>query len=346
MASTRAPLARFETPSGARIYRIPVETFPGHINNVYLIVDRGTPTLVDVGSGLPQSVADLEGGLEAVGRHFGERVRLESVQHVVITHAHIDHFGHLGWVQAHTRAVTYVHELDARVIQNFEERIVLASKDLRVFLERSGLEPPAREELEELYRASKSFFKSVALDRTLRDGDRIVRDYVVHHVPGHCPGQICLQVEDVLFTADHVLPRITPHQSPAAITAFCGLELYLGSLEKVRRLPGIRLALPGHEEEIRDLPGRIDAIVAHHRERLDRVLELCKEPRTLAEVSRALFGEREGYGRLLALEEAGAHVEYLFQRGELGIANLDEVEARPNPVIRYQRRPRPRRPAR
>ena len=66
MASTRAPLARFESRSGARIYRIPVETFPGHVNNVYLIVDRATTTLVDVGSGLPQSVEDLHGGMAAV----------------------------------------------------------------------------------------------------------------------------------------------------------------------------------------------------------------------------------------------------------------------------------------
>jgi glyoxylase-like metal-dependent hydrolase (beta-lactamase superfamily II) len=336
VASTRAPLARFETSAGARIYRIPVETFPDHINNVYLIVDprQGqTTTLVDVGSGLTQSIADLHGGLEAVGTHFGERIRLEAVQHVVITHSHIDHFGYVGWFQAHTGAQIYIHELDARVLSNFEERIVLASKDVGVFLERSGLPAKARDDLVEMYRMGKSFFHSVRLDRKLRDGDRIV--------PGHCPGQICLQVDDVLFTADHVLPRITPHQSPASITPFCGLELYLQSLEKVRRLPGIRLALPGHEAEMRDLGARIDAIAAHHHERLDRVLEICATPRSLVEVSRALFGERGGYTRLLALEEAGAHVEYLFQRGELAIANLEEVAVQPNPVILYQRRKSP-----
>lgn len=302
MASTRAPLARFESGSGAWIYRIPVETFPGHVNNIYLILDRGTSTLVDVGSGLPRSVEDLHGGFEALAAHFGVRQRLEAVQHVVITHSHIDHFGHVGWFQTHTNAAIYIHELDARVLQNFEERIVLASKDLRVYLERSGLDAAAREELTEMYRAGKSFFKSIRLDRKLKDGDRIGPGYVVHHVPGHCPGQICLQVDDVLFTADHVLPRITPHTSPAAITPFCGLELYLSSLEKIRRLPGIRLALPGHEEAIPDLGARIDALVAHHRERCARVLELCREPRSLLEVTRGLFGERAGYTRLLALE--------------------------------------------
>ena len=338
MASTRAPLARFEGASGARIYRIPVETFPNHVNNVYLICDSGISTLVDVGSGLPQSVEDLHAGIEAVGLHFGERIRLDTIQHVVITHSHIDHFGYVGWLQAHTEATIYIHELDARVLQNFEERIVLASKDLRVFLERSGLPPSARQELEELYRLGKVFFKSVQLDRKLRDGERIINDYVVHHVPGHCPGHICLQVGDVLFTADHVLPRITPHQSPAAITAFCGLELYLQSLEKVRRLDGIRLALPGHEEEIPNLAERISQTAAHHRERLEQVMRICEEPRNVMEISRALFGECDGYTQILALEEAGAHVEYLFQHGELAIANLSDVVAPGNPVIQYQRR--------
>ena len=57
-----------------------------------------------------------------------------------------------------------------------------------------------------------------------------------------------------------------------------------------------------------------------------------EEPHTIAEVSQALFGEVHGYNVLLALEEAGAHVEYLYQRGLLGIENLEEAgEHRPRP---------------
>lgn len=55
-------------------------------------------------------------------------------------------------------------------------------------------------------------------------------------------------------------------------------------------------------------------------------------------MSKRLFGPRAGYTRLLALEEAGAHVEYLFQRGELRIANLEDVTRENNPVIRYEAR--------
>jgi glyoxylase-like metal-dependent hydrolase (beta-lactamase superfamily II) len=331
-------VTRFVSASGIRAYLLPVETFPGHINNIYLILDGDHVSLVDVGSGMDMSNEGLEQRLGEVRERFREDVTLEHVQHVIITHAHMDHFGWVGRFARPGGAEVYVHELDARVLNNFEERLVLASKDLRVFMERAGVRPEARAALEEMYRFSKDFFKSVEIRHTLRDHERIVNGYRVHHVPGHCPGQICLQVEDLLFTADHVLARITPHQSPASITPFCGLELYLWSLERIRRIEGISVALPGHETPIEDLRGRIEEIMAHHRHRLDQVLDLCREPRALVAVSKALFGEQAGYNRILALEEAGAHVEYLFQRGELHIANLDEVVREPNPVILYTAR--------
>lgn len=333
-----ATVTRYLTRGGVRIYGFRVETFPGHFNNIYLILDGPHSTLFDVGSGLPDSNAGLDATMHEMRERFGESIRLEQVQYVVISHSHMDHFGHVGYFVRDTAAHVSVHELDARVLQNFEERIVIAGKDLRVFMERAGVKPQARAALEEMYRFSKSFFKSIRVDRVLKDRDRIVNGYVVHHVPGHCPGQICLQVDDVLLTADHVLSRITPHQSPASITPFCGLELYLASLEKIRQMPGVNLALPGHEAVIAELVPRIDAITAHHQRRLDQVLDICREPSTLVDISKRLFGERGGYTRLLALEEAGAHVEYLFQRGELAIANLNQVASEANPVISYEAR--------
>src|SRR6266508_5642804 len=338
MSAGELRVQRFVSRRGVRVYGMPVETFPGHVNNGYLILDGDQLTLVDVGSGMADSNAGLERRVAEVRERFGEEVSLAAVGHVVITHAHIDHFGWVGHFTRETDAEVWVHELDARVLNNFEERMTLASKDLAVFLERAGLSPEARSELEAMYRLSKSAFKSVEIDHLMRDRDRIINGYRVHHTPGHCPGQICLEVDDLLFTADHVLSRITPHQSPAAITAFCGLEMYLQSLDKVRALAGVSMSLPGHEAPIPDLTARIDGIVAHHDKRLNQVLEICGEAMSLAEVSKHLFGRKDGYTRLLALEEAGGHLEYLFQRGELRIANLEDVTREDNPVIRYEAR--------
>jgi glyoxylase-like metal-dependent hydrolase (beta-lactamase superfamily II) len=160
--------------------------------------------------------------------------------------------------------------------------------------------------------------------------------FEIYHTPGHCPGQVCIRLDDILFTADHVLSHITPNQSPESITRYTGLGHYLSSLRKIRELPGIAVALGGHEHEIRDLEGRVDASIRFHETRLEKTLALLNEPRTVSQVSLKLFGERKGYHVLLAFLETGAHMEYLYERGQLAVVNVDEVEHEYNPVLLYQ----------
>ncbi len=330
-----AGVQRFHSKSGARIYSMSVETFPTHINNVYLVLEEGSAILFDCGSGLSSSQRDLALGFAVVRAAFGEAARYEEVDWCVVSHAHYDHFGGANQFKRQTRGRLAVHELDARVLSCFDERLVIASKDVDIFWRRAGVPDEERAALLTMYGAAKSSFRSEEVDRVLRDGDTIGGGYKVHHVPGHCPGLMCLQVHDVLLTSDHVLSRITPHQFPQAITPFAGLEHYFRSLSKIRKLEGVNFALGGHEDPIWDLRARIDAISLFHRDRLARVLLLCASPRTVVQVGHDLFGEQEGYSRILALDEAGAHVEYLHEMGKLRIANLDAVAQARDPVIEY-----------
>jgi glyoxylase-like metal-dependent hydrolase (beta-lactamase superfamily II) len=149
---------------------------------------------------------------------------------------------------------------------------------------------------------------------------------------------VVIRLHDVLFSGDHVLEDLSPHQSPESLTQSTGLAHYLSSLDILEGwAKGVRLTLGGHRKEIADLAVRMAALRGLHRERLERVSALMEEPHTIAEVSQELFGEVHGYNILLALEETGAHVEYLAQRGRLRIANLPELEDNPGPVsLRYQ----------
>jgi glyoxylase-like metal-dependent hydrolase (beta-lactamase superfamily II) len=330
-----AGVRRFHTSNGARIYCLSVETFPHHVNNVYVILEGGSRLMFDCGSGAPTSRRDLALGFAVVRAIFGEDVRYEALDWCVVSHAHFDHFGGANLIKQETTARLAVHELDARVLSCFAERIVIASKDCDVFWRRAGVPDNERQDLLALYTSAKSAFRAQEVDRLLRDGDTIGPGYRVHHVPGHCPGLMCLQVHDVLLTSDHVLSRITPHQFPQAITPFAGLEHYFHSLSKIRKVEGVNFALGGHEEPIWDLRARIDAIALFHRERLAKVAQLCATPQTVVQVAHGLFGEQADYSRILALDEAGAHVEYLHQLGQLKIANLDEVARSREPVIEY-----------
>lgn len=331
------PIERFTTRHGARFYRIPVEAFPNFIAYCYVLLDAGVPTLIDAGSGLGSSTDHLLAGIAAVHDDFGEAFALGDIRRILITHGHIDHFGGLAAIHERTGAEVAIHPLDRRVLTNYDERVVVATKDLRVYLERAGVKPELRGHLLDMYGIAKKHVRSVpvsiALDEDLElDGMRFI------HAPGHCPGQVCIQLDDVLITADHILSRITPHQAPESITHYTGLGHYLESLEKVGRLQGVALGLGGHEQPIHDLYGRIETIRASHLRKLERLLDVIRTagaPLTISDISKRMYPDRHGYDILLALEEVGAHIEYLYQHGMLAIGNLEEVEREDNPALLY-----------
>lgn len=331
------PIERFESSTGVRIYRMPVEAFQKFTAFTYLLLNGGVPTLVDCGSGMEKSNADLIAALEGVQAEFGEKFAISDIQRILITHGHIDHHGGLSFIRERTGAQVGIHPLDRRILVAYEERVVVATKNLRVYLQRTGIREDRITQLMEMYGFAKRLIKSEQVDFSLEetaemDGMRFI------HTPGHCPGQVCIQIGDVLLSADHILSRITPHQAPESITHYTGLGHYLESLDKVKRVDGIRLALGGHEKPIEDVYTRIEGIKEDHANKLARVCQTildAKEPQTISDISKHMYPDMHGYNVLLALEEVGAHVEYLYERGQLAVSNLDEIQKEDNPPLKY-----------
>lgn len=328
----------FNTGGGARIYRIALQAFPFLWGYAYLALveppgERPYRVLIDSGSGFGESNQHLEAGLRSAGEMEGMALGLDTLTHVLITHGHIDHFGGLGYVRPRTQALVGVHELDLRNLTNYEERITVVARRLEEYLADCGVSPDRRQELLDMYRINKSLYRSVKVDFTFEAAGMRVGPFEMLHVPGHCAGHVVIRLHDVIFTGDHVLENTSPHQSPERLTLSTGLDHYLKSLEALQAWAGQpRLALGGHEAPITNLRMRMEAIRDHHQQRLRNVAEYLCEPHTIAEVSKHLFSSVHGYHVLLALEEAGAHVEYLHQRGLLGIANLGELERDRAPV--------------
>lgn len=328
----------FESQGGARIYRIPMNAFPNFWAYAYLVLVDGYVVLIDTGSGFGDSNADLEAGFGQVSRMLGREIRLQDLTHILITHGHIDHFGGLTFLKERTQALVGIHELDLGSLTSYEERVALAESRLKTYLVESGFPPEKRENVLELYRINKLLFHSVSVDLTYESIGMRLGPFEMLHVPGHCAGHVVIRLHDILFSGDHVLDRISPHQWPERLTHWAGLRHYFDSLALlVDWARDVSLTLPGHNDPIIDLPRRVNEIRQLHAARLQKVLEFLSEPHTIMEVSRELFGRVSGYDVLLAIEEAGANVEYLYHRGLACVVNLGDAASRNGPLVtRYR----------
>ncbi len=331
-------LEPFITRGGYRIYRIPLELFPDLRGFVHLVIADELQVLVDVGSGFGDCNQQLEDGLHRVASEYGEPVDWQSLTHVLITHGHIDHHGGLHFVRERSPAAVGVHELDLRVLTGYEERVATMAGRLRNYFVEAGVEAEQRKELLEMYLLGKQLFRSSAVDFTFEAAGMQLGPLRLSHVPGHSPGQVTVTIDEMLLAADHVLPETSPHLAPEHLSLHTGMSHYLDSIRQTWRSAGdIRLALGGHEQPFGDLAGRIGEIWNLYRSRLGRVLELLEQPQTLFGLAEQLFGETAGYHRLLALEEAGAYVEYLQQRGYLAIDDHQMLERGATAPWRYRR---------
>jgi glyoxylase-like metal-dependent hydrolase (beta-lactamase superfamily II) len=328
----------YKTAGEALIYQIPLNEFPGLIGNVYFTAVGEYKVLIDTGSGFGESNHELDAGLKQISDIRGEDCSLRKINHIFITHGHIDHFGGLTYIRDQTNAKICIHELDRRIVSSHRERLSIAAHRLEEFLTEAGVKLEQQSQLLELYKITKSLYRSVDVDLTYEAIGMELGPFRFIHVPGHCAGHVLIQLHDVIFSGDHILEKTSPHQAPEQITLSTGLDTYLKSLEIVRPLANItKFFLGGHENPIYNIEDRINQIRLVHLERLQRVLDILAQPHTIADISKNLFGKVVGYTTLLAIEETGAHVEYLYQRGFLKIANLQELEENPNLVpIKYQ----------
>jgi len=330
---SNSAFAQFETASGAHIWRIPVEAFPSLWAGVYLVQTGEMLVLIDTGSGAEKSNADLEGGIKRTGH------TLSDLTHILLTHGHIDHYGGLTYLRERTKAQIGVHELDLQTISQHEQRLAVMSRRIDSFFASAGVPDEQRSELLRMYRFTKALYRSVPVDFTYEAHDMKVGAFEMIHVPGHCPGHVAIKLDEIVFSGDLVLERITPHQSPEELTPFMGVRHYLESLSALGRwAQDAHLILNGHDEPITDLPARIASTRQHLSHRVHQVLEALSEPRTIAEVTQQVYNGMGGYNALLVIEKVGAYVEYLDQRGLLEITNLDELEnGNQLTPIRYRR---------
>ncbi|SNR82695.1 Glyoxylase, beta-lactamase superfamily II [Haloechinothrix alba] len=315
------------------VHRIPIGLpFEGPAAvNCYVLEGPHGLVLIDPGWATSRTQATVDQGLRQLG------YRLADVAVCVATHHHWDHY---------TQAYRWRTTLGTALYTGYGERHSIGEFGLERsrfphhidLLVRCGAPDLARQVANQAFAEYERSVPYGPPDGWLHPGERIPVDggeLEVVGAPGHTRGHITLRhtARDVLFSGDHILPRITPSLGFEWAPEPQPLRSFLESLTAALAVPDTVL-LPAHGPVLDSTHARVRELLQHHEERLELV---CRQIRrgggTAYDVARAVpwtrhecaLDELELDHQMLAVTETGAHLEVLRLRGAVDVRVEDAV---------------------
>ena len=217
-----------------------VHRVTGGVTNFYLIGESGKYTVVDAGT--PRDWALLVNSLRSLG------ASVESLDAVLITHAHVDHVGFAEQARNDAGAAVWIHQADAETLRTGK----MGWKN-----EGSNFSYLARGEFWKtaLSLGRRGALKIIPVKEVSSFGDGEVIDVPgsprAVHTPGHTPGSAALFFEprsalmtgDAMCTWNAYTGRVGPQIMPSAL--HMSNSQALASLDRLAGLTADVL-LPGH----------------------------------------------------------------------------------------------------
>jgi len=297
--------------------KIPLPKNPLKTLNSYIVVSPDRNLIIDTGFNQPECETALFNGIAELDLDFTKT-------DVLLTHRHSDHAGLAGLLEQ-KGACIYAGIKDSAAIMKMAHADswtgigeLITMYGLAEFGISANDHPGYR-------------YRSQPLENChpLSELDQLIYgDYtfLVVDVPGHSPGQVGLYEarHQLFFCGDHILASITPN-----ITFWNfeqdSLAQYLASLRKVYDMP-VQWLFTGHREIIRDHRKRIDQLIIHHENRLAEIKHILSGGRKSAcqvaalmkwEIRAKNWQEFPKAQKWFATGEAAAHLEYLFNKGQI-----------------------------
>jgi glyoxylase-like metal-dependent hydrolase (beta-lactamase superfamily II) len=283
------------------------------------LIDADPLTLVDAGINTPQARNAMWLELASTG-YFPE-----SIERIIVTHAHPDHYGLVHAIQDLSGATVY-----------FPEREIARVRDRQMVFEVGRLLVAAGMPLDLLFkmdqeRRNDRTGTSLRHDEVVSIGEGATFDFSSEvgdftlealHMPGHTGGHMVFHEpsRNALFAGDQLLPDTSPNPLLEASLDEPGerrrsLKEYLASLERMGEL-GLEVAFPGHGDVIEDPQALIRSTIEHHLKRKVRVAGcLTDEGITPFEMAKEMFPRAGGYDVFLAVSEIVAHLDLVVDDG-------------------------------
>lgn len=304
--------------------RSPLPLTLDHIN-CYLIKDGDGWAVVDTGM-------NVEITRQHWGRIIAEQLNNAPITKVIVTHQHPDHVGLAGWLCREHKAKLYMSQgeyLCSRMY--FSHGQAESYWEVDEFFARSAMSELTVKGLVESNNFYETVFELPPSFHKIRDEQKITigdHQWIAINTSGHAPEHVSLYCPtlDLYISGDQVLPRITSNVSITSVfpdsSPLCD---WYDAHEKIPTVvPDSVLVLPAHEKPFKGLHQRLKDVIAHHDERLDKVLTLCHQPQNAQELTIKLFErELDAFQNYLAVGECLAHLHYLMERDQINRSLVD-----------------------
>ncbi|MFD1360831.1 MBL fold metallo-hydrolase [Lentibacillus salinarum] len=298
------------------IHRIGIPVpFPVKYVYCYLMENESGYTLVDTGLNYKKAKAAWEEVFEELA------IKPDDIHTIIITHFHPDHSGLAGWMQEKTNANVWMSDTDRKMFQLAFMKNDIQAIDVNKLLSNHGVNEELRKailnNLENITERVQPYatVNSITKKNWNLDG----RAWRILETPGHSQGHLCFYQEDenILLAGDMILDKITPNISLWPGGSDRPLEDYLNSLKDLKQL-SISRAWPGHGGIIDEVNKRIDELIEHHENRLNKIADLATQ-KSGSEIAGELFAEKElnAHQWRFAISETLAHLEYLVDQEKI-----------------------------
>lgn len=288
--------------------------------HTYLI--RQDPiTLIDTGLDVPGAREILQSGLGELG------LSLRDIRRVLLTHAHLDHYGLAAWVQGESGAEVWLHPDEVGKLETPDWWLAGRA----AILAEAGASEEVQEVMNRFWELGRRLALPLADWRPLTGAQRFLFEdgaLDVVHLPGHALGHCGFWDEQgrVLLGGDHLLDGVTPNPileplppghpaaAPHSPARALTLGLFLESLERAAALPAQRV-LPGHGQVIVDHRAVERGYRQRHEAKLESLRARLGDGLSAYQLTQLVYPRTQEFNIFLALSEVLAHLDLLLVRG-------------------------------
>jgi len=285
----------------------------------YLFTEKPV-TLIDTGSNNPETESALSAAFDEAD------LSLSDLHRVILTHAHIDHYGCAFWLQEKSGCEVLIHKDDAMYLDpEWDWRTTVRDLFVANGVPRDVLDQYGQRRWD---RPPSPKIKELSGGETIPAGDASLR---IEHHAGHSPGHIWAIDEEgsAIYAGDYLLANSPTNagMDPAPEEVLGSrpmLEWYEEGLKAMSKTEA-EIVFPAHGPVIRDHPRLIEKRLTKSAERTERVHDVLLEKgeSTPAQLTLEIHGEKMMKEPFAFLSDVVGRLQMLFEAGKI-TARLEE----------------------